>query len=67
MDEGVHKKMRTQLKYTKLLLNESLGPLDLSVEDYLLKRKYPAPEVREVRRKISTAIAMIEEILGDKR
>jgi hypothetical protein len=30
-----------------------------------LVRKYPAPEIREVRRKVVTAIAMIDEIGGE--
>jgi hypothetical protein len=38
---------------------------DVLGDEHLLQRRYPQPEAREVRRKLATAISMIDEICGD--
>jgi len=54
------------LRSAKIMLEAALEHIDLALgADHLLIRKYPAPEVRETRRKIVAAIAMIEEIGGE--
>jgi len=50
---------RLYLDAAKVACDSALGG------EELLVRKYPCPEVREVRRKVVTAIAMIDEIGGD--
>ena len=54
--------LRSALLYldaAKFALDSALGG------EELLVRKYPAPEIREVRRKVVTAMSMIEEIGGE--
>jgi len=54
--------LRSALIYldaAKFALDSALGG------EELLVRKYPAPEIREVRRKVVTAIALIDEIGGE--
>jgi hypothetical protein len=53
------------LRSAKLLLQGSVDHLDTVAEDYLIRRAFPGPEVREVRRKIVTAMSMIDEIGGE--
>jgi hypothetical protein len=50
---------RLYLDAAKVAVDSALGG-----EEQLV-RKYPAPEIREVRRKVVTAIAMIDEIGGE--
>jgi hypothetical protein len=50
---------RLYLDAAKVAVDSALGG-----EEQLV-RKYPAPEIREIRRKVVTAIAMIDEIGGD--
>jgi len=50
---------RLYLGAAKFSLDSALGG------EELLVRKYPAPEIREVRRKVVTAMSMIEEIGGE--
>lgn len=38
---------------------------DIVGGEHLLQRRHPMPEVREVRRKLTTAIALIDEIGGE--
>jgi hypothetical protein len=50
------------LKTAWLYIEEACGVLDanLHIDDF--QRAYPGPEVREIRRKLNTAKAMIEEL-----
>ena len=50
---------RLYLDAAKVALDSALGG------EELLVRKHPAPEIREVRRKVVTAIALIDEIGGE--
>ena len=54
------------LRSARLYLDAAKVALDSATGgEELLVRKYPAPELREVRRKVVTAIAMIDEIGGE--
>ena len=50
---------RLYLDAAKVALDSALGG------EELLVRKYPAPEIREVRRKVVTAMSIIDEIGGE--
>jgi hypothetical protein len=54
------------LRSARLYLDAAKVALDSAAGgEELLVRKYPAPEIREVRRKVVTAIALIDEIGGE--
>ena len=54
------------LRSARLYLDAAKVALDSATGgEELLVRKYPAPEIREVRRKVVTAIALIDEIGGE--
>ena len=54
------------LRAARLYLGAAKHSLDSALGgEELLVRKYPAPEIREVRRKVVTAMSMIEEIGGE--
>ena len=53
------------LKSARILLDASLDHLDSIQDEHLRRRAFPGPEVREIRRKVVTAIAMIDEIGGE--
>ena len=53
------------LKTVRVYLEACKDNLDAIQQDALLHRKYPGPEVREIRRKCETAQAMIDELVGD--
>jgi hypothetical protein len=63
--DKVPKESVRALRATRILLEAGLDALDECTEDYLRVRAFPGPEVREVRRKVVTAISMIEEIGGE--
>lgn len=65
LDE-VPKQTVRHLRSATIMLSAALEHLDAAIgQDFLLVRKFPGPEVREVRRKVVTAIAMIDEIGGE--
>jgi hypothetical protein len=51
------------LKWAQVYVSEACDILDrnLHIDNY--RRSFPGPEIREIRRKLSTAKAMIEELL----
>ena len=51
------------LRTANVYIGEACHTLDNIQDPYELQRQYPAPEVREIRRKLETAMAMIQEIL----
>lgn len=53
------------LRSARLLFEGGIEHLDTIHEEYLRVRAYPGPEVREIRRKIVTAIAMVDELGGE--
>ena len=65
LDEPTKETVRW-LRSARLYLDASKVALDSALGgEELLVRKYPAPEIREVRRKVVTAIALIDEIGGE--
>lgn len=53
------------LRTARLHLEATNDALDNVHGDYEIKRAFPGPEVREVRRKVVTAIAMLDELGGE--
>ena len=64
LDEVPRQAVRN-LKTARLYLEAAKYRLDDVQEEFLLTRRFPGPECREIRRKIVTAIAMIDEIGGE--
>lgn len=54
-----------ELRTARLYLEAAKHRLDDIQAPYELTRRHPGPEVREVRRKVVTAIALIDEIGGE--
>lgn len=50
------------LKTARLYLEAAKERLDEVQEEHLMVRKYPGPEIREIRRRLVTAQAMIDEL-----
>lgn len=63
MDSNTKKNLRW-LRTAAIKLEAAKDDIDQVQEDHLRTRAYPGPEVREVRRKIVTAISMLQEIIG---
>jgi len=63
--DPIPKDMVRWLRTARIRLVEANDNLDQVTEDYLIRRAYPGPEVREIRRKVQTAIAMIDELGGE--
>lgn len=53
------------IKTARIYLEAAKNTLDDINPEWERVRRYPAPELREVRRKVVTGIAMIDEIGGD--
>lgn len=53
------KTARLYLEAAKLRIDDATGG------EQMLQRQYPAPECRQVRRQVVTAISLIDEIVGD--
>lgn len=53
------------LRSARLYLEAAKDHLDEIQDEHLQTRRFPGPEVREVRRKVVTAQALIDEIGGD--
>lgn len=51
------------LKTARLYLDSAEYHLDHALDIDLYQRAYPGPECREIRRKVTTAKAMIDELL----
>ena len=62
------KKMLRALRTVRLYIQASKEHLDEIIGDeYLMVREYPAPEMRHIRRKLTTAQAMIDEVVGNQK
>lgn len=53
------------LQTARIYLEAAKGRLDDVQDEYMRTRKFPGPEVREVRLKLVTAQSMIDEIIAD--
>jgi hypothetical protein len=51
------------LRWCRLYIDQAADVLDRNLHFDNYRRAYPGPELREIRRKLSTARAMIEELL----
>lgn len=52
------------LKTARLYLEAVKDRLDEVQEEHIRARRFPGPEVREIRRKVVTAQAMIDEVIA---
>ena len=53
------------LKTARIYIEAAKDHLDEIQEKFLLTRRFPGPEIRDVRRKLETAQALIDELRGD--
>lgn len=64
LDESTAQTLRL-IKTSRIYLTATKDTLDDIQPEWEQKRRWPSPELREVRRKVVTAIAMLDEIGGD--
>lgn len=63
--DKISKQTLRKLKHAGLLLGETDKVLEEAFANHLRVRAYPGPEAREIRRKVESAIALLEELIGE--